>query len=240
MSVASFSPQLLKASKSRNARPPAHLGTRFSTAGTFLREPGNTIICHVTKGSETQKAMVDARDRFLAMPDAARLIFTPVSSLHMTLFQGIIEYRRQPLFWPADLPLDTPIDAMTGIMQERLARFSMREPFHVTVTGARPAGLLVDGVSADDRRVMRAWRDALADLLGYRHPDHDHYPFHITFDYLVEWLEDDALPNWQHMLDTVTDELRERIPVLQLDPPAFCAFDDMNHFEERLVFDFDS
>jgi Uncharacterized protein conserved in bacteria len=28
------------------------------------------------------------------MPEAGQLAFTPLSSLHMTLFQGIIEYRR--------------------------------------------------------------------------------------------------------------------------------------------------
>lgn len=28
---------------------------------------------------------------------------------------------------------------------------------------------------------MKGWRDALADIFGYRHPDHDTYEFHITF-----------------------------------------------------------
>ena len=85
---------------------------------------------------------------------------------------------------------------------------------------------------------MRAWRDAFADLLGYRHPDHDAYPFHITFDYVIERLSDEALPRWQQLLDEVAADIRQRIPTLELQPPAFCTFDDMNHFEERLVFDF--
>jgi len=172
------------------------------------------------------------------MPEARQFAFTPISSLHMTLFQGIIEYRRTRPHWPVDLALDTPIDEMTEIMRERLKAFSMCDPFQVAVIQARPSGLLVDGATEADRRTMREWRNALADLLGYRHPDHDTYAFHITFAYVIERLADEALPRWQAMLDEVAVELRAALPVLELRPPAFCAFDNMNHFEERLVFEF--
>ncbi|PZM09695.1 DUF1868 domain-containing protein [Rhizobium tubonense] len=238
MSVASLSPDLLKYSKSRHPEPPPHLGTRYDVSGEFQYEPGNTIICHVVEGSRTQEVLIDARARFLAMPEAARLTFTPISSLHMTLFQGIIEYRRKPLFWPAGLPYDTSIDEMTDVMLERLSAFPSQDPFKVAVTHARPTGLMVEGATGADRRIMRSWRDAFADLLGYRHPDHDEYAFHITFDYVIERLEDEALPRWQQMLDEVAADIRERSPILELQPPAFCSFDDMNHFEELLVFDF--
>jgi hypothetical protein len=55
---------------------------------------------------------------------------------------------------------------------------------------------------------------------------------------VIERLEDEALPRWQRMLDEVAADIRDRAPVLELNPPAFCSFDDMNHFEELLVFDF--
>jgi hypothetical protein len=238
MSAAKFSPDLLFYSKSLHPEPSVHFGRRFDRTGKFQHEPGNTIICHVAKGSETQQALIDARARYLAMPEAEQFTFTPVSSLHMTLFQGIIEYRRGAAFWPADLSSDMPIDEITGVMEERLKRFSMRDPFKVSVVGARPSGMLVDGATPEDRRTMRAWRDGLADLLGYRHPDHDRYPFHITFSYVMERLSDEALPRWQQLLDEVARDVIERVPVLEMQPPAFCSFDDMNHFEELLVFDF--
>ncbi|MEF0940345.1 DUF1868 domain-containing protein [Rhizobium sp. BR 362] len=238
MSIDAFSPELLKYSKSRHPEPSVHLGTRFDLSGNFQYEPGNTIVCHVVEGSETQRALVAAREKFLAMPEASQFTFTPISSLHMTLFQGIIEYRRTQPFWPADIALDTPIDEMTEILGERLKAFSMRDPFKVAVTHARPSGLLMDGATETDRKVMRQWRNAFADLLGYRHPDHDVYPFHITFSYVIERLSDEALPRWQAMLDKVAAEVRAEVPVLELHPPAFCAFNDMKHFEELLVFEF--
>lgn len=40
------------------------------------------------------------------------------------------------------------------------------------------------------------------------------------------------------MLDSVVDELSQRAPVLELRPPAFCAFNDMTHFEELRLFNF--
>lgn len=68
--------------------PIPHLGQRYDTAGTFLRERGNTVVCHLFEGSEAAAAITDARSRFTQMPGADKLAFTAASSLHMTLFQG--------------------------------------------------------------------------------------------------------------------------------------------------------
>jgi hypothetical protein len=235
----SFSPELLDYSKTHNGSAPKHLGTRYRSKGGFLPEPGNTIVCHVEKDTETQRALIEVREKYLAMPEAPQFLFTPITSLHMTLFQGIIEGRRQPHFWPHDIPLDTPIEEATEIMAARLQTLSLFEPFQVAVTKARPSGLIVDGATDGDRRIMRTWRDTFADLLGYRHPDHDDYLFHITFAYVIERLEDEALPRWQAMLNEVADTIAQQAPILDLRPPAFCIFEDMNHFHEVLIFDFE-
>ena len=219
-----------------NARPPAHLGRRYDRAGRFLPEPGNTVVCHVLPGSVTEQALVDARARYLAMPEARRLAFTPVESYHMTLFQGIIEDRREPPYWPAGVATDTPIAAMTDLFLRRLETSSGGEPFNVTVKAALPTGLLVEGATAADRRAMAEWRDRFAEVFGYRHPDHDSYVFHITMAYLIDWFDADAMPAWEVMLNEVAEDIRRRAPVLELRAPAFCRFEDMNWFEELRVF----
>lgn len=221
--------------RSRHPEPPRHLGTRYDPSGTFLPEPGNTIVCHLVPGSETERALVAARSAYLAMPEAGQLAFTPVSSLHMTLFQGILEGRRLPPYWPADIAPDTPIDRMTELFEARLARLTPGPAFAVRVVEALPTGLVVEGAGRNDQRAMQLWRDRFADLLGYRHPDHDGYVFHITFAYMISWLDDAVLPAWQDMLSEVLAHITRRAPVLELRPPAFCSFADMNHFEERLV-----
>ncbi|MBY5464600.1 DUF1868 domain-containing protein [Rhizobium leguminosarum] len=240
MTTTMFSPELLLYSKRHNPTPPVHLGSRYRKVGGFLPEAGNTIVCHLEKGSQTQTALIEAREKYLAMPEAPQFLFTPISSIHMTLFEGVIETRRRQDSWPGDLPLDTPIEDMTALMAARLEGFSMFDPFKVAIVDARPSGLLVDGATENDRRVMRAWRNALADLLGYRQPSHEEYKFHMTFAYAIERLEDEALPRWQAMLDEVADDIRRKAPVLELTPPALCMFEDMNHFHELLIFDFEA
>lgn len=233
---AAVSPLLRQYSRAANPNPPTHLGTRYDTAGTFLPEPGNTVVCHLEAGSPTEMVLIDARSRFLAMPEGGNLAFTPISSLHMTLFQGIIEGRRAIPYWPAEVPTDTPIAEMTRLMLERLASYAGGPPFKVEITDALPTGLKLEGATAADRQALRDWRDAFAAILGYRHPDHDDYVFHITFSYVIERFDDAALPAWQQMLDEVVRDIAHRAPVLDLRPPAFCAFEDMNHFEELRVF----
>ena len=240
MTATMFSPELLLYSKTHNPNPPAHLGSRYRKVGGFLPEAGNTIVCHAEKGSRTQTVLIEAREKYLAMPEAQQFLFTPISSLHMTLFEGVIETRRRQDFWPSDLPLETPIDDMTELMAARLEGFSMADPFNVAVVEARPSGLLLDGATENDRKVMRAWRHAFADLLGYRQPNHEDYKFHMTFAYAIERLEDEALPRWQAMLDHVAEDIRRKAPVFELTLPAFCVFEDMNHFHELLIFDFDA
>jgi len=216
--------------------PSRHLGTRYNSSGVFLPEAGNTVVCHLVEGSATQQALADARLVFQARADADKLAFTPVESYHMTLFQGIIEGRREYPYWPRDLDGATAIGAMTEQFRRRLADFAGGPAFQVAVTAVVPTGLRVEGITAADRQAMADWRDRFADLLGYRHPDHASYEFHITMAYLVDWIDEAALPGWLEMLHAVEADIVQRAPVLELRAPAFCSFADMNWFEELLVF----
>jgi hypothetical protein len=218
-----------------NPAPPVHLGTRYDRSGNFLFEPGNTVVCHLVRGSPSEATVIEVRERMRAMPDADRLAFTPISSLHMTLFQGIIEYRRRLPYWPKDVPLDTSIDAMTRLYLERLQGFEGRGAFKVKVVDVVPTGLTVAGATAEDERILSAWRDALSVPFGYRHPDHDAYVFHITFAYQIRRLDDDRTAVWQDLFADCLSLFEHDAPVIELRPPAFCAFRDMKHFEELLV-----
>lgn len=228
---------LLFASSSHNPGAIPHLGQRYDTSGRFLTERGNTVVCHLAEGSETAAVLLEGRARYMTMPGADKLAFTAASSLHMTLFQGIIETRRALPYWSEDVPVETPVDDMTAIFLDRLAGFEPGETFAVEVMHATPLGLTLRGVSDRDRSIMKDWRDRLADLLGYRHPDHETYSFHITFAYMIERFDDATMAAWVPFLQEVTEEIRRRAPVLELRVPAFCVFDDMNHFEELMVFD---
>ncbi|MDX8518376.1 DUF1868 domain-containing protein [Mesorhizobium dulcispinae] len=233
--LATVRPSLASFFEGTNPAPPVHLGTRYETSGNFLLEPGNTVVSHLVQGSPSEAAVIEVRERIRAMPDADRLAFTPISSLHMTLFQGIIEYRRRLPYWPADVPLDTSIDDMTRLYLERLQSFEGNGAFRIRTIGITPNGLTVAGATDEDRLVLKAWRDALSVPFGYRHPDHDMYVFHITFAYQIRRLADDRAAAWQDLFDDCLSFLDREAPVIELRPPAFCSFKDMKHFEELLV-----
>ncbi|TGP23508.1 MULTISPECIES: DUF1868 domain-containing protein [unclassified Mesorhizobium] len=233
--LATVGPSLAAFFEGSNPAAPAHLGTRYDTSGNFLLEPGNTVVSHLVQDSPSEAAIIEVRERMRAMPDADRLAFTPVSSLHMTLFQGIIEYRRRLPYWPADIPLDTSIDDMTRLYLERLQGFQPCPPFRVKTIGVTPNGLTVAGASDEDERTLRLWRDALTVPFGYRHPDHDTYVFHITFAYQIRRLADERASAWQDLFDDCLSFLEREAPVIEFRPPAFCSFKDMKHFEELLV-----
>ncbi|MGQ3076621.1 MAG: DUF1868 domain-containing protein [Allorhizobium sp.] len=237
MTIPELPDHLRFSSCSLNPGPIPHHGIRYDTTGRFLTERGNTVVCHLVEGSESAAAILEARTRYTTMPGADKLAFTAPSSLHMTLFQGIIETRRALPYWPGDVPVETPVDDMTGIFMDRLAHFRSGHAFAVEVKQATPLGLVVDGVTDDDRAVLKDWRDRLADLLGYRHPDHETYAFHITFAYMIERFDDETLSAWIPFLEEVATDIRRRAPVIELRAPAFCAFYAMNHFEELLVFE---
>ena len=228
-------PSLASFFEGTNPTLPVHLGTRYDTSGNFLLEPGNTVVSHLVEGSPSEAAVIEVRERMRAMPDADRLAFTPISSLHMTLFQGIIEYRRRLPYWPAGMPLDTSIDEMTRLYLLRLQGFEGNGAFRIKTIGLTPNGLTVAGATEEDRAILKAWRDALSMRFGYRHPDHDTYVFHITFAYQIRRLADKRVSAWQGLFDGCLSFLDREAPVIELRQPAFCSFKDMKHFEELLV-----
>ncbi len=214
--------------------PPPNLGQRYDTK-QFLPEAGNTVVCPLDFNASAHGAIIEARQRMLGLQGADHFIYTPISSLHMTVFEGVIETRRKPNTWPKDFDLSASVDSATEAILASLAGFSPPPSFAVRVAGLRPTGLILEGASEEDECNMRAWRDALAGSFGYRHDTHDDYQFHMTFAYPVQWLPDSARSHWETELASILAELLEAAPVVPLGRPAFCQFKDMNRFDEILV-----
>ncbi len=220
--------------QSAHNAPPMRLGQRYDATG-FLPDPGNTVVCHLDRDAPGGKAVLAARAAMQALPGADRLLFTPEDSLHMTVFEGVLDNRRVPDAWPDWMPADAPVDAVTDAMCERLGGFAGPGAFAVSVAALRPTGLALRGAAAGDAAVLRAWRDALAETFGYRQAVHDRYEFHMTFAYPLAWLPDDHVPLWREELARIGAELAAATAVIPLGAPAFCRFADMTRFEELVV-----
>lgn len=214
-----------------NAAPPRRLGQRYD-ADRFLPDPGNTVVCHLDLEAEGGRAVAAARAAMMALPGADRFLFTPQESLHMTVFEGVLDNRRTAGAWPDWMERDAPVEDVTEAMLARLAGYEGPGGFAVRVAAVRPGGLVLRGATDADEAVMRAWREALAKMFGYRQAEHDAYAFHMTFAYPVAWLSDDLVEVWEKSLARIGAELVAAAPVLPLRAPAFCRFADMTRFEE--------
>lgn len=210
--------------------PNRHLGTRFDASGRFLPEAGNTVVAQVVPGSATEAALIWLRGALMALPCADHFAFTEVASFHMTVFEGVIDTRRQADHWPPGVPLDASIDAATAAMAARLHRLSVPQHFAIRPVAVTPFGLALTGATPQDDTLARDWRDALATAFGFRAPTHDSYRFHTTLAYCRRWLPASALPDYAAEMQRLSAEFLERVSVMDLARPAFCRFADMNAF----------
>lgn len=229
-----FETEITRFAAGQNPKPPSRLGQRYS-AIKFLPEAGNTVVCHLDRTLPSHRAVLAARARMQALPGAENFLYTPEESLHMTVFEGVIETRRTADAWPADMDRDAPVIDVTEALMTRLDRFSPPPAFAVRVKDLLPTGLLLTGATAEDDRIMQDWRDVLTEPFGYRHKDHDAYRFHMTFAYATGWIPDDLVPVWTQELNIILNDLAQAAPVIPLRAPAFCQFADMEDFEERRV-----
>lgn len=210
---------------------PAHSGTRFNASGKFLPEPGNTIVAHVKDGTQTQVELAALAQKLMALPGADHFAFTPTSSYHMTVFQGVIEFRRKQGYWPPSLPLNATIDASTAHMVEKLKDLPKSRTFKVKPVQITSMGLTLEGATADDKQALKDFRDQLADCFGYRHPNHETYTFHVTMAYLIKFMPPEKAKLHAQSIQALSDDFVQRVSIIELGTSDFCTFEDMNHFE---------
>lgn len=210
--------------------PNRRLGVRYDRTGRFLPEAGNTVVAQVVPGSATEAALVWLRGELMALPFADHFAFTDVPSYHMTVFEGVIESRREAGFWPPALPLDASIDAATEAMATMLEGLPGLPDFRIRPLVVTPFGLQLAGATEADTGAVRFWRETLSQAFGYRAPGHDGYRLHTTLAYAHTWLPRSALPAYAAAMERLSADFLARVPQMEFARPAFCRFADMNAF----------
>ncbi|MCJ2141606.1 DUF1868 domain-containing protein [Methylobacterium sp. E-066] len=233
----------LAASAADGSKPFPWIGTKFTPDGQVLRCPGNTIICHIEPSNPATAPLAAFRAALEAEPYAHKFTFTPPSSYHMTVFEGVIDFNRKPSLWPADLPLDASVEACNQLFIEKLEAFDLGcEPrFRMKVlegdgnVDVRPgAGIYLVPADEAEATKLRGVRDRLSDLLKLHQPGHDTYKFHTTQTYAIKPLSEIETSRYRAVRRDSINALAAAMPVLELGAPELCLFDDMFAFNPRL------
>lgn len=214
---------------------PDAVGRKFTPEGATLSCPGFTTICHVEPASDAFLALVKAQEALKAGPLAQAFTFMPPDSLHMTIFEGVIDYSRGQEHWPKHLPLDATIEYCASEAKTRLAASQHNTAFTVRPTGIF-AGFSVSMAGATDchEASLRETRNHLRDTLKLYRSDHDAYQFHITLAYLLRWLNADEAQQVIDLSREVAERLFQHMPEVTLGPIELCTFETMHQFERMM------
>ena len=90
-------------------------------------------------------------------------------------------------------------------------------------------------LDADEEKKLRSVRDQLAEVYGFRQPDHASYAFHITMSYQVAAFDDAQAKAFQAMRAEYVQRIVAAQPVLELGNPEYCTFQDMFRFDPKLL-----
>jgi hypothetical protein len=213
---------------------PSGIPDKFDLSGAVQPFAGNTILSHLPPTSPLHASMQTLYTKLASHPLAHLYTLLPPSSWHMTVFEGALDKRREPAFWPAGLDRNATIEECTSFLEEKLKSFDLgiKMPFHLRLVGFKP---LVNGISIhvkaqteEENVAIRGLRDRLVEAVGMKQGNHERYKFHLSVAYLLRFLSEEQ----EEGLRMFLEEHFEGMPKeFELGLPEFCKFEDMFKFE---------
>lgn len=216
---------------------------KFNANGTPRPFAGNTVICHLPVQSVMRDAMVPLHQELAAAPFAHKLGLTSTDSYHMTVFPGANDQDRTVYGWPSYVPLNVSMEECNRLVGERMAaaRLRCKLPIRVRVDVAGTLNyftactLRMVPENAGENAKLRAVRDQLAEVYGFRTKDHDQYTFHITMSYQLARFTEQEQAAYRRILRAHVRRIVAATPVLELGEPEYCVFPDMFRFEPKTL-----
>jgi hypothetical protein len=108
----------------------------------------------------------------------------------MTVFEGVVDERREPGYWPSNLAMNANLEDCTALYENEPSFFDLQTDlrYHLSTVEFKPfdtrISLHIEPHMADNT-ALRGLRDRLADFIQIRHPDHNRYGFHLSVAYLL-------------------------------------------------------
>ncbi|SNY91667.1 hypothetical protein SAMN04515647_1895 [Cohaesibacter sp. ES.047] len=213
-------------------------GGKFDAAGSLLKFPGNTFICHIDRQSAFFEALCTMQDRLKAMPYADHFSFLPKASFHMTVFCGVSGDPLGQDGWTDALPIGSDLPTVTNSFISALKREKGEAGFSVKATGlVLPATIEMAGSNEIEEKKLRATRALLERVTGIKRGDIESYGFHVSMAYPVRWLSPDQADDVIKEAEAQFEDLLANFGPIALDPVEFCLFETMHRYDTIGVLD---
>lgn len=208
---------------------PRGAGAKFTSEGLVLPWRGNTIICHVQRGSQEHAALCEVQAALRESPLSCHFAYLPPASFHMTVFQLISNGSD----WPKEVPQDASLATATDVLTRQLAGVSVPKVFAVTAHEIYGGfSITMSGACVAEESKLRQTRRLLRDATGITPHDFDGYVFHITLGYLLRWLDVDEATRMVDLSQAVFARFGDQLQNIKLGPLEFCTFENMHHFKQ--------
>ncbi|PSW11382.1 DUF1868 domain-containing protein [Photobacterium sanctipauli] len=211
------------------------VGVKFHEDGSVRHFPGNTFICHVNPTLDLINELAWAQDQLKAMACGHKFAYLPISSMHMTVFEGVCDQVRLAEKWTSKLPLDAPIDQTTDFFASAIGSLGPHAGFEMVFDYVYncPIGgtaIRIKPANEASAQALANSRNQLRDATGIEMPDFDSYHFHITLSYRVIELEEHEKEEVKATADAIAERLSTTFGLLKHGPVEFCTFDNMFKF----------
>lgn len=214
----------------------SQIGKKFLADGSAAAYPGNTVVSDATPETLAYQVMSECLVMLKNAGLSELFIPLPKDSYHMTVIRGVNDLVREAAYWPEALPVDVPMSAADDYMTAAIQRVpnpgKMRMRFGEAKITAEDFRISMSPADEAQERILRAYRDQVADAVGLRLPGHDAYTFHITLAYtwrLPDEEQEQAISGLKKRMDT----LLAAQPVVELHPPHIAYYRDMLSFSSE-------
>ncbi|CDK28531.1 unnamed protein product [Kuraishia capsulata CBS 1993] len=221
------------------------MGKKFNADGSVRPFAGNTIVCHLPQQGPQRAVFKDVLEFYKAFPGLpykGKITMLPASTLHVTLFDVLHEFKRDSEYWPKELANDVSMDECNQWMVSKLKEKNIKVDLPIrllvdsTYTEQTSHGgwdtwkLQLVPLDQDEEVKIRNVRQEIAGALGI--PEPKNTVFHVT----VAYINEDLTAEESALLKSYSDKFHhEGRKVLELGCPEVCSFPDM-FYMERICF----
>ncbi|MTI18138.1 DUF1868 domain-containing protein [Rhodobacteraceae bacterium RKSG542] len=214
---------------------PPELNRKFAADGSALRFAGTTFVCHTEQPSPLHNLLVELQETLQQLPGNECFSYLPASSFHVTLFRGVHMDNPKQGYWPEDFPRDLSQSEASSRMLERLQDLVPPVPisFKPQELTATLSGhvLYLEPASDEDAERLCQFRSYLENALKLFAPEAIASKMHISFDYMLKWLNADAARAQEAAMAELYAKFIAEQPILTFNRVEFCEYQDMTHFE---------